>query len=242
MNTDPTLTGAGVPTQRKRAIGHLLIQEPPLQVLPSLACRIGLNEAIVLQQLYYLLRNPEFGRKIAEHKWIFNTVEEWRCRYFPFWSNRTIKTIFASLKRQNLILTCQPEGRASRRKYYRINTEGLSELPEGAEVAPSMGQILPDGVGKNRPFPYSKTTSKTTKQRKDKGATALHSSFSPRFEYPLDEEEMYEVLESEGVEIDRDRDGRFFDQMEASNWTIRGEPVYDWVATYRARIEKSNTF
>ena len=33
----------------------LLISEPPLQVLPSLAVKIGLNEAIVLQQIHYWL-------------------------------------------------------------------------------------------------------------------------------------------------------------------------------------------
>ena len=36
-------------------MSNLLTQEPPLQVLPSLAVAIGLNEAIVLQQVHYLL-------------------------------------------------------------------------------------------------------------------------------------------------------------------------------------------
>lgn len=40
----------------------LLIEEPPLQILPSLAAAIGLNEAIVLQQLYWLLQQPNNGK------------------------------------------------------------------------------------------------------------------------------------------------------------------------------------
>lgn len=39
---------------------QLLINEPPLQVLPTLAKTIGLNEAIVLQQVHYWL-NPKFN-------------------------------------------------------------------------------------------------------------------------------------------------------------------------------------
>ena len=38
----------------------LLIDEPPLQVLPSLALKIGLNEAIILQQVHYWL-NPKLN-------------------------------------------------------------------------------------------------------------------------------------------------------------------------------------
>ncbi len=41
----------------------LLIEESPLQVLPSLAKAIGLNEAIFAQQLHYWLR----GKSGKEH-------------------------------------------------------------------------------------------------------------------------------------------------------------------------------
>jgi hypothetical protein len=34
-------------------MSKLLIDEPPLQVLPTLAVRLGLEEAIFLQQLHY---------------------------------------------------------------------------------------------------------------------------------------------------------------------------------------------
>lgn len=158
-------------------MSKLLIDEPPLQVLPSLALRIGLNESIVLQQIHYLLRNPKFGRRIEEHQWIFNTVEEWVCNYFPFWCPRTLKTIFANLERMNLVVTCQPEGRMSRRKYYRIDMERMDRLAEGANVArsigqasegakivPSMGQELHDGNGQHLPLPNAKTSSETSQR------------------------------------------------------------------------------
>ncbi len=36
-------------------MAKLLLNEQPLVVLPELACKIGLNEAIILQQLNYWL-------------------------------------------------------------------------------------------------------------------------------------------------------------------------------------------
>ena len=60
----------------------LLISEPPLQVLPSLAKKIGLNEAIVLQQLHYWL-DPKRNKNLHENlHWVYNTYEQWQ-KQFP---------------------------------------------------------------------------------------------------------------------------------------------------------------
>lgn len=115
----------------------LLINEPPLQVLPQLAVKIGLNEAILVQQLHYLLRNPKFGRRIEDHQWIFNTYDEWCSTYFPFWSPRTMQRTFQSVAKLGLIISCQPEGRLSRRKYYRLDYAKLMEFSERANLASS---------------------------------------------------------------------------------------------------------
>lgn len=148
MNLREHNNGRGVSAQAKTSA--LIISEPPLQVLPSLAIKIGLNEAIVLQQLWYLLRNPAFGRQIAEHKWIFNTYEQWVAEYFPFWSVVTVKRTFANLAKMNLIASCQPEGRLSRRKYYRVNIDALEAIPERIKLTPSNGS--------NWNVPLTKTT------------------------------------------------------------------------------------
>lgn len=81
----------------------LLLREPPLQVLPSLAVAIGLNEAIALQQVYYLQSNPNNGRQLADgERYVFNTYAEWR-EYFPFWSEHTVKRVFIELENRHLI-------------------------------------------------------------------------------------------------------------------------------------------
>jgi len=218
-------------------MSKLLIEEPPLQVLPSLALKIGLNEAIVLQQLHYLLRNPQFGGRIAEHQWIFNTYEQWRAQYFPFWSEDTIKRAFTNLAKLKLIVTCQPEGAMSRRKYYRIDREKLDSISEQGKLPSSSGQIALTN-GAKRPVPITKTTAKTSSQRKVKGAfVKAPSKFSPRYAYPETEEEMIETLEAHEIEYNPDYDGQFFDTMTKCGWTIRGLPVYDWLATYEARLQ-----
>ncbi len=79
----------------------LLINEPPLQVLPSLAQVIGLNEAIVLQQIHYWLQTSKHD--IQGKKWIYNSVENWK-EQFPFWSAKTISRILKKLREEKLLL------------------------------------------------------------------------------------------------------------------------------------------
>lgn len=81
-------------------MSKLLIQSEPLQILPELAAQIGLNEAIVLQQLHFWLQKSKH-----EHdgrKWIYNTFTEWQAQ-FPFWSERTLQRIMAELVRLGLV-------------------------------------------------------------------------------------------------------------------------------------------
>ena len=66
-------------------MSDLLINEPPLQVLPSLACAVGLNEALILQQFHYWLQH---SNNIKDgHKWIYNSYQEWH-KQFPFWKSK----------------------------------------------------------------------------------------------------------------------------------------------------------
>lgn len=53
----------------------LLIADHPLQVLPRLAAEIGLNEAIVLQQIHYWLEKSTHVHR--QQKWVYNTMDDW---------------------------------------------------------------------------------------------------------------------------------------------------------------------
>ena len=81
-------------------MSRLLINEPPLQVLPSLAKEIGLNEAIMLQQMHYWLLKS--SNEFKGVKWFYKTLEEWKTE-FTFWSAMTIRRTLGSLEKQKII-------------------------------------------------------------------------------------------------------------------------------------------
>ncbi|CAK8741304.1 hypothetical protein SODG_004717 [Sodalis praecaptivus] len=121
---------------------RLLIHENPLQVLPSLACAIGLNEAMVLQQIHYWLGN---SRHVHDGcKWVYNSVVEWQTQ-FPFWSETTVKRTLASLESQGLVVTANyNKDRRDRTKWYSINYDALRRLESRSEfTAHTSVQVAP---------------------------------------------------------------------------------------------------
>ena len=82
-------------------MSKLLIDDYPIQVLPKLAKEIGLNEAIILQQIHYWLNQSSHNHD--GKKWIYNTYDDWN-EQFPFWSVMTIRRVINSLEKQKLIL------------------------------------------------------------------------------------------------------------------------------------------
>ena len=81
-------------------MSRLLIDEPPLQVLPSLARELGLNEAIMVQQMHYWLIKS--SHEFEGVKWFYKTLEDWQTE-FPFWSAMTIRRTLTSLEKQKVI-------------------------------------------------------------------------------------------------------------------------------------------
>ena len=81
---------------------NLLISEQPLLIMPNLAVKIGLNEAILTQQIHYWLQK---SNKVRDgHNWIYNSHDAW-LKQFPFWSKPTLKRVISSLKKQGVIAT-----------------------------------------------------------------------------------------------------------------------------------------
>ncbi|WP_215388582.1 DnaD domain protein [Staphylococcus aureus] len=132
-------------------MNKLLIDDYPIQVLPKLAELIGLNEAIVLQQIHYWLNNSK--HKYDGKTWIFNSYPEWQ-KQFPFWSERTIKRTFGSLEKQNLLhVDNYNKAGFDRTKWYSINYETLNKLvarPSG-QNGPTMRTNWHDARGQNDP-------------------------------------------------------------------------------------------
>lgn len=81
----------------------LIIHEGPLCVLPTLACRVGLNEAIFIQQLHY--RCESSGSTSEGRKWYYKSVTSWIKKDFPFWSRSTMNRTIKSCEDKGLILS-----------------------------------------------------------------------------------------------------------------------------------------
>lgn len=118
-------------------MSKLLIDEPPLQVLPSLAVRIGLCEAMLVQQIHYWTQR---SRPLDDgYCWVYNTVREWK-KQFPFWSENTLARHLQNL-RETGVLIAEQKSRNSFDKtmYYRINYEKL----DLASIPPKWGNRKP---------------------------------------------------------------------------------------------------
>lgn len=98
---------------------NLLISEPPLLFLPSLAKRIGLNKSIVIQQMHYWLIRSD--HVFEGKRWIYNSVTDW-LEQFPFWSRSTLTRIIDDLEADNLLFVGNFNKIAmDRTKWYSIN-------------------------------------------------------------------------------------------------------------------------
>ncbi|MED5040832.1 DnaD domain protein [Geobacillus stearothermophilus] len=107
-------------------MSKLLLDEKPLVILPSLAKEIGLNEAIILQQLHYWLQ--ESNNERDGQRWIYNTYEDWQ-KQFPFWSVTTIRRTIKKLENQGIIVSDNLNSmKIDKTKWYRIDYERLEEI------------------------------------------------------------------------------------------------------------------
>lgn len=99
----------------------LLLKVKPLVISPVLACRIGLNEAIVLQQICYWLEDTTSGIEYDGKRWVYNSINAWN-EQFPWWTAKTIQRTVSSLKKMGLIYVEQLKKRQhDQTNYYSIN-------------------------------------------------------------------------------------------------------------------------
>lgn len=99
----------------------------PLLIYPELAKEIGVNEAILLQQLNYWLERTKHNYK--GEKCVHKTMEEWN-KEIPFVSEITIKRTVKNLKNMGLIKV----KRAVHTQLYSIDFNKLNKLKEKIDL------------------------------------------------------------------------------------------------------------
>ncbi|MEJ9210095.1 DnaD domain protein [Bacillus smithii] len=144
-------------------MSRLLLDEKPLIILPSLAEKVGLNEAIILQQLHYWLQQSTNIRD--GYKWVYNTYDDWK-EQFPFWSKSTIRRTITRLENSGLIIVGNYNKlKIDNTKWYRINYEALEDMSRpSAQNEQTECSKWADGVlNLNTPLP--ETTTETTTEK-----------------------------------------------------------------------------
>lgn len=131
----------------------LLLDSQPLVVLPELACAIGLNEAIVVQQIHYWTeRNKRSHTNFRDgHYWTYNTYAGW-VKQFPWWSEHTIRRILKGLESSGIIVTGKYNNAGfDQTKWYRLDYGMV------AEKVPSVQNGQMEAAKMDRPIPETTT-------------------------------------------------------------------------------------
>lgn len=174
----------------------LLNSEHPIVINAQLARIVGLNEAIVLQQLNYWINGTASGVEHDGRRWVYNTQDQWQ-EQFPFWSVDTVKRAFASLKKQRLIVVEQlSKKQHDRTNYYAIDHAKLDEMEAETRVVVDQGKLpqstrakrttrkkqpapidkgnKPQSKGADCPDVHTETTTETTAEKNggDAGASS----------------------------------------------------------------------
>jgi hypothetical protein len=143
----------------------LMFAESPLMVLPRLAAAIGVNEAIMLQQIHYWLCVA--GHERDGRRWIYNSYSDWTAQ-IPFWSRETVRRVLGRLRARGLVITGNYNRHGfDRTLWYTIDYAALAVVaaeyglvatmgpeddvrppdaaPEGGAAAASGGESAPPG-------------------------------------------------------------------------------------------------
>lgn len=147
---------------------YALMDGQNIPVNVELANAIGLNEAILLQQIHYwCCKAGENGENRKDnHYWVYNSVDKWT-EQLPWKSPTTTKKTIKSLADNGLILTDTfSYGNRNRTKWYRIDYDKLVGIT--ASFTPSkLTGYRPDtpskmSIGSDRICPNDKTESDRT--------------------------------------------------------------------------------
>ena len=83
-----------------------LFDEQPVIANKTLARALGLNEALVLQQINYWIEiNKKYGKNYHDGKyWTYNSIRAWQEKDFDYMSVDTVKRTFAKLEKAGYFL------------------------------------------------------------------------------------------------------------------------------------------
>ena len=194
----------------------LIFDQHPLIVDKKLAKVIGLNQAMILQQVHYWLEmNRKNKKNFHEGRhWTYNTINEWQ-EEFPFWSKETVKRAFNKLREAGFVLVGNFNVyQMDRTLWYTIDYDKLNECMESNSSEDEMEKDLMEEDILTPPLP--ETTSETTteiynqsvhqvkrdkeleetKEKKTEGLNNGNNKFKDEYEKIIDKCELFAIDEN----------------------------------------------
>ena len=106
-----------------------LLPEPGITLLPSLAGKIGVNEALFLQQIHYWITRRAGAIDQYGRYWIYNTIKQWQ-EQLSFLSESTLKRAIGNLESDGVLLTTWIGSGFSRKKAYTIDYDRVDRISQ----------------------------------------------------------------------------------------------------------------
>ncbi|HEX6607628.1 MAG TPA: hypothetical protein VF276_12005 [Chloroflexia bacterium] len=114
-----------------------IVIDTPVLMLPALARLIGMDDAMLLQQIHYWLSLG--GHEHDGRRWIYNTYHAW-AEQFPGWSKDKVRRIVERLRGRGLVQTANYNRHAyDQTTWYTIDYAAVAAL--GIPMAPLPGAL-----------------------------------------------------------------------------------------------------
>jgi len=184
-------------------VSKLLINEPPLMVLPSLAKAIGLNEAIFVQQIYFWMHNattapmmPRWAKQDDDGRvWIRGGFDEWGRRNFPFWHSDSIRKIAGRCEEEGVLLSAKlGENSFDQTKWYTVDEgyfiridpdDGSGSHPDDGSGCSILEDIEEEEEGKK--ISFAKAKGNKGKSKKQTAAVTEDTNAYPNLPFVSEE-------------------------------------------------------
>ena len=141
-----------------------LFDEQPILANKALARELGLNEALVMQQINYWIEiNKRSGKNYHDGKyWTYNSIRAWQENDFDYMSIDTVKRIFTKLAKAGYLLVGNyNKDPRDKTQWYTINNDKLEELffemnqrkmdEERRVREQKLEESMPNALGQNTP-------------------------------------------------------------------------------------------
>lgn len=120
----------------------------------------SVSEAIVIEKISYLTeKSKEANRNCFDGRyWVYNSYREWHEKFFPYWSERNLKKIFAKLEQDGILITGNyNKNRIDRTKWYSVDQDALRKKLEEKGVPLGTKFTMPPDFHSeqsSQPIPY----------------------------------------------------------------------------------------